>query len=277
MAGAACFGLLGAAIAGAVAFGLRERAAPARCPSGLVSSGPRCCAPGQRLEGGHCTGAPQSCPEPLEALPGGCSAPSCRVRIPAGSVTVQADDWESAGQIPPRTFAIDAFAIDAFEVTEARWAAGAPRGGCPPRAAPEPGRPVTGVAPTEATDYCLSEGGRLPTSAEFWLAARGPEGRRFPWGATGLVCRRVAYGLVDGPCGTGIDGPEIAGARPDGATPEGVLDLAGNVAEWTREASGEVVARGGSFRSRVAAELMPLGSRRTGAADDVGFRCVYPP
>jgi formylglycine-generating enzyme required for sulfatase activity len=64
--------------------------------------------------------------------------------------------------------------------------------------------------------------------------------------------------------------------RPDGATPDGVLDLAGNVAEWTVEPGGAQVARGGSFRSRVAGELKSWAvEERSGPSDHVGFRCVY--
>jgi formylglycine-generating enzyme required for sulfatase activity len=100
--------------------------------------------------------------------------------------------------------------------------------------------------------------------------------RRFPWGATGLVCRRAAFGLVAGPCAESATMPELAGARPDGATPEGIADLAGNVAEWTRERDGSVRARGGSFRANNAAELKGWSAvGRSGASDDIGFRCVF--
>jgi len=119
-------------------------------------------------------------------------------------------------------------------------------------------------------------GGRLPTSDEWVIAAAGHDGRRYPWGQTGLVCRRAVFGLVDGPCATGGVGPEIGGMRPDGATPDGVLDLAGNVAEWTVESDGGYAARGGSFRSRVAGELKSWSVEEVdGSADHVGFRCAY--
>ena len=65
-------------------------------------------------------------------------------------------------------------------------------------------------------------------------------------------------------------------ARPDGATPEGVLDLAGNVAEWTLERDGSFAAHGGSFRSALAADLKAwaVEARQT-RAGHVGFRCAY--
>jgi formylglycine-generating enzyme required for sulfatase activity len=139
---------------------------------------------------------------------------------------------------------------------------------------------VTGVTPEEAEQLCLLSGGRLPTADEWVMAASGTEPRRFPWGQTGLVCRRASFGLVDGPCSEGATGPELSGARPDGKTPEGVLDLAGNVAEWTREADGSYRARGGSFRSREAGELKswavePMPAERR--ARHIGFRCAYEP
>ena len=71
---------------------------------------------------------------------------------------------------------------------------------------------------------------------------------------------------------------ELAGSRPDGASPEGVQDLAGNVAEWTREADGSFTARGGSFRSTSAAELKSWAALSDHQkALHIGFRCAYPP
>ena len=135
---------------------------------------------------------------------------------------------------------------------------------------------MRGVTPDEAEAFCAYAGGRLPTGAEWTLAATGAEARRFPWGFTGLVCRRAAFGIATGPCAEGGDSPELAGSRPDGSTPDGIADLAGNVAEWTRERDGSVRARGGSFRVRTAAELKGWSAvGRSGAADDVGFRCVF--
>src|SRR5688572_20178823 len=92
-----------------------------------------------------------------------------------------------------------------------------------------------------------------------------------PPGSSANPC--AAFGLASGPCAEGGVSPELAGARLDGATPEGVSDLAGNVAEWTRERDGSVRARGGSFRVRTAAELKGWsGVGRSGAPDDIGFR-----
>src|SRR6185503_21054203 len=100
--------------------------------------------------------------------------------------------------------------------------------------------------------------GALPSRDQLAFAAAGQTGRRYAWGDTGAVCRRAAWGLASGPCAEGASGPEIAGAHPDGASPEGVLDLAGNVAEWSapdRADAPVAEVRGGSFADGAASAL----------------------
>jgi len=275
-------GLLGvAATAGAVVavvrLAERERTPPARCGAGFVTQAARCCAPGQTLSSGRCLGAPRSCPDGMRvsASESGCFSEPRRVAFRGGRVSLGAEDWEAEGVVAPRNALVGAFSLDSTEVTLERWDHCARAGGCRALEEQEPGVPVRGVDPKEAEAFCRFEGGRLPTSDEWLFAAMGPEGRRFPWGSTGLVCRRAAFGLVDGPCAHEGSGPELAGSRLDGATPEGVLDLAGNVAEWTAEGSGHV-ARGGSYRSRTALELKSWSFEVAAPkARTVGFRCAY--
>jgi formylglycine-generating enzyme required for sulfatase activity len=164
--------------------------------------------------------------------------------------------------VQERTLSVQTFALDRSEV--------------PVGKGPERWLPWTHVAPEQAERYCQNQGGRLPTRDEWTFAAAGPHGRRFPWGQTGLVCRRAVYGLVRGPCArSNPAGPDAVGSRPDGATPDGLLDMVGNVAEWVR-VGDQFVAMGGSFQSELASELKVWSSvGGNGVRADVGFRCAY--
>lgn len=266
-----------AAIGGVVRLAERERADPARCGAGLAPSQGRCCPEGQKLSHGHCSGRPTSCPTALHLLAShrGCAADERHLKYGGGRLAIGSDDWQTEGVVQPRTALVAPFALDMTEVTVERWEHCVRAGVCRAVSDVEPGLPVTSVDPKEAERFCRLENGRLPTSDEWLFAAMGVEGRRFPWGATGLVCRRVAFGLVEGPCATG-GGVELAGTRPDGATPEGALDMVGNVAEWTTERDGTHVARGGSYLSVAAVELKSWSAESTQkAARHIGFRCAY--
>jgi formylglycine-generating enzyme required for sulfatase activity len=170
---------------------------------------------------------------------------------------------------------VAAFDIDAFEIAEGAYEACMRAGQCQPLALTgEAGRALGGMARSDVEAYCVFRGGRLPTEDEWTFAAAGAKSRRYPWGDTGAVCRRGAWGLTEGPCGFGFVGPELAGAHPDGATPEGLFDLAGNVAEWVAEGT----VRGGSFTTSLATDLRTWQIRRppeeTRSAD-LGGRCAY--
>ena len=278
-------GALVAAVAlgsiGAVVALARTRAEPpARCAAGMIALGPRCCGEGQRLEGDRCAGAPARCAAGMEATPAGCVATPRVVHLEGGLLRIGPGDWEAQGVVAPYEAQIAPFDLDALEVSEARWDACVTAGACP--GAPlsgEPGRAVAGVTAGEAARFCRWAGGALPTSAQLAFAAAGKAGRRYAWGDTGAVCRRAAWGLVAGPCGWGARGPELAGSHPDGASPEGVLDLAGNVAEWASLPDGGAEARGGSFADGAASALRSWQRRAfppDSRSPEVGFRCVHP-
>jgi len=258
----------------AVAGALRGRDEGARCGPGFEARGPRCAVAG----GG--------CPAPLETTPRGCDAPDRRVTVPAASVAVGPSDWEAEGRVAPRTIGVRGFEIDAFEVTRGRWRDG--RDGLDPAARgpdEDAARAASGMTRDEAAAFCASRGGRLPTEDEWIVAAASAVNpvRRYPWGDTGAVCRRASWGMVDGPCARTGSGPDTVGAHPDGDSPLGLHDLAGNVAEWVAadaEHPGVGVAKGGSWRSALATDLR-LWARlelSPGARDPrVGVRCAYSP
>ena len=267
-----------AAVVAVTRLAARERAIPARCGEGLLSVATRCCAPGQTVTTGHCRGEPTSCPDDmhLAATRDGCVADSRRSAFASARFSLGAEDWQADGVVEDRLISVGAFSLDVTEVTVEQWSHCVQAGACRSLdAALEPGAPVANVDAKEAERFCRFEGGRLPTSDEWLFAAAGPDGRRFPWGPTGLVCRRAVFGVESGPCESG-GGVDIAGSRPDGKTPEGVLDLAGNVAEWTLERDGHPVARGGSYRSGTALELKSWAFETPPPrAPYVGFRCAY--
>ena len=88
--------------------------------------------------------------------------------------------------------------------------------------------PAVGVNYEDARAYCRWVGGRLPTEAEWEFAARGPEGRIYPWGHEPPFPGRAVYGLVLGHGGK----TEPVGSFPGDCSPYGVLDLAGNLPQW---------------------------------------------
>jgi formylglycine-generating enzyme required for sulfatase activity len=269
-----------ASVAIIVSFADGERSEPARCPPGLKAEGPRCCGVGQGVTGeGQCTGIAETCAADMTRdSTGSCTTIAQRIHFPGGAMQLGSPDWE--GTQGAREIRVGAFDLDNIEVTIMRFRDCSKAGACPqiPDVA-ESGRPVRNVSPEEASHFCVFAGGHLPTSDEWLFAAAGASSRKFPWGNTGLVCRRATFGLVKGPCAKQSNaGPDFAGARPDGATAEGALDLSGNLAEWTVESDGSYRARGGSYRSELAAELVTWAEEtRSTRAPHVGFRCAYAP
>ncbi|MEO7328091.1 MAG: SUMF1/EgtB/PvdO family nonheme iron enzyme, partial [Minicystis sp.] len=154
-------------------------------------------------------------------------------------------------------------------------------------------QPINCVDFAGAAGYCAWKGRRLPTEAEWELAARGVDGRPFAWGREPPECGRSCYDR-NGACRRAGESVATcgAGAHPADRTPDGVFDLGGNVAEWVsdgfdRSLSGGrdpkgaegaplKVLRGGSFFD---AEEHLRASFRTFAAPvmahaTVGFRCA---
>jgi formylglycine-generating enzyme len=276
--------IAGTLIALVVALATSRAEPPARCASGMIALGARCCGEGQHLEGERCAGAPARCAAGMEVTAAGCVRASHPVRIGGGPLRIGPGDWEAQGVVTPYETTVAPFAIDSLEVTEQRFADCVAAGACAAATlSGEPGRAVAWVTLAEAAAFCRWVGGALPSRDQLAFAAAGKTGRRYAWGDTGAVCRRGAWGLVDGPCAKGAVAPEIAGAHPDGASPEGVFDLAGNVAEWSQaEPPDARVAevRGGSFADGTAGALRSWQRRVISVetrSSEIGFRCTYPP
>ena len=246
-----------AAVAVAVAVVIRTPERNAQCGTGFTPSGARCL-------------ATPPCPKPLVAEGTDCVAPDVKIEVPDTTMQLGPSDWEAEGLVAPRTVVVKRFALDAFELTV---------GQAHPEAKEDRARAAGSLTRDEARALCKQKGGRLPTEDEWIVAAATSSARRYPWGDTGVVCRRAAFGLVDGPCAHGATGPDTVAAHPDGDGALGIHDLAGNVAEWV-EAPGESkgVLRGGSYRSTLAADLRTWARAvvEVGVRDPaVGGRCAY--
>lgn len=239
----------------------------------------------------------------------GCTAPpvdSTRVHIPASKL-LMGTETGSPDERPMHEVGVSAFSLDRHEVTNQQYDACVKAGACTAPSLPgshlrkEYGAnpqfaeyPVIFVNWAQAEAYCRAAGGRLPTEAQWELAARGaaPSKRTYPWGDESPDCTRANLG---GPGGC-VGDTDRVGRRPEGASPFGVADMAGNVWEWTADwydaayyqhgaasdpqgpASGSLkVMRGGCFVS--GADSLRVSCRKAELpatwAYNVGIRCAY--
>jgi formylglycine-generating enzyme required for sulfatase activity len=146
--------------------------------------------------------------------------------------------------------------------------------------------PVVQVSQADAATFCAWHGLRLPGDAEWEYAARGTDRRRYPWGdelPAQAGTPRANFGTVDCCAPDASDGfakTAPVGRYPAGASPFGLLDLAGNVWEWTSEEHpaepGEFVLRGGGWGNNPY--CLRVSYRHANppdiGLDMVGFRCV---
>ena len=266
--------------------------------------------------------APQGCPEGRILVPGG--------KFFMGSDAKEALDFEK----PAHKVTLRAFCIDKTEVTVAAYKKCSDEGECrraptenewtsitpADRSAYDPlctmrdpagkaQHPINCVDWSMADTYCRANGGRLPTEAEWEFAARGPDGRTYPWGdeepsakllnACGRECMKWSAkhraGLEPMYAGDdGFAGTAPVGSFPAGASRYGVVDIVGNVWEWVGDrygaydgadvtdprgaASGEErVIRGGAWNGAYPAWVRPTFRYKdepTKRSHGIGFRCA---
>jgi formylglycine-generating enzyme required for sulfatase activity len=245
------------------------------------------------------------------------------VRIPAGTFDMGSDSG-SKDERPVHQVTLPSFEMDVTEVTVAEYRACVVAKACQPATtvqqegsaeantlsqfcnAGREGReqhPLNCVDFGQASAYCKWTGKRLPTEQEWEYAARGTDGRAYPWGneapgpkllnACGTPCVEMAKSrgwkwpsMYAGNDGYADTAP--VGSFPKGRSPFGVLDMAGNVWEWTggqycnsyaanKTCSAHRVIRGGSWSDGRPAYVRAAyrnGRTPTDRSIYVGFRCV---
>jgi formylglycine-generating enzyme required for sulfatase activity/serine/threonine protein kinase len=274
-------------------------------------------------------------PPPVASAPAPSPCPTGMVQIPGGKFYMGSDERDATDlERPAHQVTLSPYCMDQYEVTMAAYKACSDKGECkragrdnewtgitkkdrdafdPLCNAREPEargqHPVNCVDWTQAQKFCTAMGKRLPTEAEWEFAARGPDGRKFPWGdetptgghlnACGKEC--VAWGKAHGQdlramydADDGFATTAPVGSFAAGKSRYGVYDVVGNVWEWTADwyadytkdeekdpkgpASGERrVIRGGAWNGSEAAWVRPTYRYHdvpTKRSYGIGFRCA---
>ena len=217
------------------------------------------------------------------------------VFVPAGEFLMGDEDLDR-NMRPQHAVYLDAYWIDQTEVTNAHYLAciqdSACRGIEPSHYVYDDSKsdhPVVYVTWQDAVDFCEWAGKTLPTEAQWEKAARGTDGRLYPWGNNPPAPRLANYEQE-------ADGTVPVGSYPLGAIPYGALDMAGNVYEWTQdwyewdyyknspyknprgpETGKYHVKRGAAWGSFVDFILRTGFRKYTGSLQGyhLGFRCVF--
>ncbi len=236
------------------------------------------------------------------------------VFIPTGSFwmgAAESDTDADPDERPPHEVQLDAFWLDLYEVTNEEYGLCVAAGMCnPPEALDINGfayefasasndAPVVNVSWYAARDYCTWAGKRLPTEAEWEYAARGDDGRIYPWGNDADAFHKAWYGGIfdasDPNVQDDFSRPAPVGSFPEGISPFGLFDMAGNVWEWVLdwyapdtysqpgqenpvgpEGGSMRIVRGGSWTTFSLSLRATYREARSPATAwiDVGFRCA---
>jgi formylglycine-generating enzyme required for sulfatase activity len=225
-------------------------------------------------------------PESAQEAPDGGAGASHEgmVRIPGGAFTMGTDD-SLPNEGPPRRATVAAFFLDVREVSVVDYAKCMQAHACGAATttkvfcnlqhiATHSAHPMNCVTWDQAVAYCAWRGKRLPTEQEWERAARGDDARRFPWGADAPRSDVCWKRPSEGTCAVGE-------SKAD-KSPYGILDMDGNVHEWTSttyEGGGEIlrVIRGGAWH--VENDALMRATWRQGVppsdpSSSLGFRCA---
>jgi formylglycine-generating enzyme required for sulfatase activity len=159
------------------------------------------------------------------------------IQVPAGPFTMGDNEGSGGDEDPEHLVELSQFWLDKTEVSADQYQACVAAGACAPAGsaagcnaplAERASHPINCVDWSQADAYCRWAGKRLPTEAEWEKAARGEDQRRYPWGDAPPDAGRLNYQNNAG-------ATEPVGSHPSGASPYGLLDMAGNVFEWTAD------------------------------------------
>jgi formylglycine-generating enzyme required for sulfatase activity len=247
-----------------------------------------------------------TCEEDETCLMGQCYFPVCEggmCEVPAGPFWMgcneDVDVFCEDDEYPYHEVFLDAFEIDMYEVTQGAYYLCILEGDCDiPYCYFDPELhedfPVVCVEWDHAHDFCQWAGKRLCTEAEWEKAARGTDGRRYPWGNEPASCEYAVMNDGGGGCGAGTFA--TVGSKPAGACPFGAMDMAGNVGEFVKDSydadyydqctSGCVnpqgppggnhpnnVVRGGGYLQWADRLRTSRRNSYIGAGEYTGFRC----